>query len=336
MVFTKSMEGGRLKLLCMRNTMLDGLCGTLRAENAILKDDIAQMQQTHNTLQKKFFRSHSLAYQMTSRITSLGAILVSEQAVIAKQRKLGGPLLRSVLLFTHFVRISARRIRLLSADYRELKSRFVTLFLGHLALRRRYLDLERICVDSRLTAKRLGECLERAQTAKDSLIAEKDDLIKSRDSLVDELRSAQSLSWTVVSRYDALQTVHSELTIQVIHLKSDCLGFRDDLRQIATQVQEAFEITELGLNDLHKHGDGNLFKFKQDLLKTGHKLDLLRLSVTELLTGMTVVCAPREDGEALASAPPAYTPGSMEDALRRVKTLSENNEDSKPERFVPS
>ena len=240
-----------------------------------------------------------------------------------------------MLLFTQFVRISTRRIKSLSVDFRDLQSRFVTLFRGHLALRRRYLDLERICINSRITAKRLEGCLERAQVANESLVLEKEHLTKARESVSEELRSAQALSWTVVSRYDALQTTHSELLVQMNKLRSDCRGFRDDLRQVASQVQETFEVTELGLNDLQKSADPHLLKFKQDLLKIGHRLDLLRLNVTELLTTMTIACAQHNDGVTSPGAPPAYTPGSLEDAMRKLKTLSEVTRNPNGLRSVP-
>lgn len=326
----------RIATLFTRLNELQDTCGRLRVENTRLKDSLSRLQEQQNTLQRKYFKSNSLAFQMTSRISSLNSLLALETMEVVKRKSMGQRFLQFALFLIPAVRASARRIRTLTYELCDMRTRFERLAHGHLALRRRYLDLEGICIDSRMNIKRLGDYLEKELIAKETLILERKEQNKLRASMNEQLKAAHALSWTIISRYDTLQIKYSKLAAENNDIHSEYRELCSNLCQISSQIQDVFEVTELGLNELHQNSEHHLLKYKQNLLKVEHKLDLIRLDVAESLRKVNSVPAQQDAGMISFDVPLSYTPGSLEDAKRKLKTLTERAPSSANIMFVLS
>ncbi|THH09695.1 hypothetical protein EW145_g1835 [Phellinidium pouzarii] len=308
---------------------LKSLFNNLQAENSLLKADITQAREAQKILLQKHIRTHSLSYNLTSKVSLMSSILVSERAYAAKQMTRLRFALGVILWFVKFARISAKRVRSLSACNTTLQARFSDLLASDLALRQRYINLEGLCLTARQSVDTLSSRLEHETSLQKSLEKEKTKLVDTLHASDKDVEFYQALSWTVVARYDNLHSEYGQLLVNFEQLKSECCGFRKELQEIVAQVQETLELAEIGLNDLHRTVNSRPMKTKQDLMKVGQGLDLVRLNITELLVSMVVVDA----HNAAVSSPipcPSFSPGTIEDVVRKLKTLyeAEISEDS--------
>ncbi|KAH8112428.1 hypothetical protein DFH11DRAFT_1607575 [Phellopilus nigrolimitatus] len=296
---------------------------SLKATCALLKADIIEARQFHSTWQQKHLHARSEITRLSWRNLSLSEMLLVERGVISKQKERLWIALNLILLFCQYACLASRRVRFLSVGHVSQQSRFSVLLTSHLTLRQRYLCLEDLCLKTRQSVKSLILRLESEEAVQQTLRLDKTKLSDACHAVAKDCQFYQALAWTFVARYDNLQSDYGQLLVNLDQLKGDFRDFKKDLRQVAAQVQETQDIAEVGLNDLQRAVNLKPVKFKHDLMRVGQGLALVRLSVTELLKEM-VVLDDRDAGKPLSPVlNPPCIPGSVEDAVRKLKALFE-------------
>ena len=324
-------------------------CSRLRAAQALSKADEEAAHETHLALVQKHIQTRFLAKKLTARSESLVEELDEAHATTQKRTCLLQTSLNLLALFWHYVQMATRRNRHLTDSIISMHSRISTLLTSNLALRRTFLEVEETLSDARKSMNDLALKLSLEESAGASLRNTVHDLASHNNILLEEKRALedsrpvleealakvtndsqffQALSKSVVARYDQLQTEYGNLLVKHDLIKSDIFAFCDDLNRVASQVQEAQDLAEIGLNDLQR--TVKPLKTKQDLLKIGQALALVRLTIAELMNDMASLDG-REtsgsfgEGSSLLEGS-LCAPGSIEDAVRKIKKLYEANE----------
>lgn len=326
-------------------------CDRLRVAQALTRADHEAAGKSHLSLVQRHVQARFLAKNLASQNEILSDELDATHASAKKRTFLLRLSLNLLGLFWHYVQMATKRNRILTDSNISLHSRISQLLSSNLVLRKFCVEAEGSLEEARKTVNELTLKLESENTIKESLHStildlssqnealkkERNALIDGRTVLQDALNEAtndsqffQALSKSIVARYDRLQTEHGNLLIKHDLVKSDIFAFRDDLSRVATQVQETQDLAEIGLNDLHR--SVKPLKTKQDLLRIGQSLALVRLTIAELLQDVASfdsrdTTGSLGEGSTLIEGVPC-TPGSIEDAVRKIKKLYEANESS--------
>lgn len=284
-------------------------------------------------LVQKHLHARFVIKALISRNESLLSKLSSTHSASMHRIKVLKRILVMLLLFWRFSRLSVEQNKALTKCNVKSQARFSVLLSSHLNLRKKFLSLHDLQQETKSTSESTAQRLKEETSALGILKEENITLEKRIQRAINDAQFYEALAWSIVTRYDNLQTEHGQLLVDSDLLKAMWIDFRECLRKIAAQVQEVKEMAEVSLNNLHKAVKPT--KTKIELLRIGQGIALAQLLIAELTNDMSRTIGIGSRGQLSdinqicttisTDRPYTCTPGSVEDAVRKLKVLYQAN-----------
>lgn len=302
-----------------RNAGLELELQQFRVAHALLKTDFEQTRRERDVFLKKHLDSRSLTNSLLSKMKGLVEAFDEEHSNVLKQKRRLRSMLSLIHGFFQYALLAGKRIRFLSASEAEQQKRFSAILACHLGLRARYLKAVNNCLENRRSFNDLKDRQQTERSAHQKLRNAYEKISADLEAEGRRYRELQAQVYSLVANYDSLKADYAQLLTSHDRLKNDYSGFYDNLQDISNIVQVTQDVAQLALNNLQQSATFQSLKSKQDLMKVGQSLDLVRLNVTELLVNIGIVLN-REMGRSFVVP---TLPGSVEDAVRRLRTIVE-------------
>lgn len=301
----------------------------LYSAHSLLRIDNERLHQEHIGLLKRNFLSRSFQTNLTSQVQSLSTTLASERDNFSKEKITRRAMLGLVLGFFQYALLAGKRIRFLSTGTLVQQQRFSTLLSSHFALRDRYSQLMQSHSEALQSNSKLAEEIDKNNVAYKELEERREVLVADLQAVQKDCLFYQALTWSVVARFDGLQADYGQLLANMDRLKSEYSTFQNDLREASSLVQAAQDVAQASLNDLQQSTILRPLKVKQNFMKIGQGLDLVHLSVTELLVDVGLVVS-REAGKSfvVSTLTTKSVSTSVECAVGKLKVMYESSEES--------
>lgn len=301
----------------------------LYSAHSFLSIDNERLHQEHTGLLKRNFLSRSFQTNLTSQVQSLSMTLASERDNHSKEKINRRAMLGLVLGFFQYALLAGKRIRFLSTGTLVQQQRFSTLLSSHFALRDQYSQLIQSHSEALQSNNNLAEEIDKSNEAYKELEERREVLAINLQAAQKDCRFYQALAWSVVARFDGLQTDYGKLLANMDRLKSEYSTFQNDLREASSLVQAAQNVAQASLDNLQQSTMLRPLKVKQNLMKIGQGLDLVRLSMTELLVDVGLVVS-REAGKTfvVSTLPAKSVSTCVECAVGKLKAMYESVEES--------
>ena len=293
----------------------------LSAANFRLKADYAKAQSTIDDLSQKHLASLSqnrvLATQMEEAASRLST---TERESSEYQRRIREA--RAVFVsFVEWVRLTCKRKRVLSTQLQEAYSELAELLVAFVNLRRRYLGLKDICGSLKEKVVTLRKDLEDEQLAHSETKSH-------RERVLGQLHGLNLMCIDHQVEYNALVDCHTVVHEELAHLhtahdslKEGCGGLRKDLKEAFQLVQATQDLAQISLSNMSDPKGVRSLTIKQDFMKIGHLLDLVRLNASDIVgnLGILVGCDGDEFEPSVIQPQPA--PGSVDNSMCRLRAI---------------